>query len=367
MLRLHIIQAAHGDCLLLEYGAADAPRYALVDGGPPPEQQDHLRAHLTALGVAGGQIDLVVLSHVDDDHVGGLLELFGELENQRRHGEPGFVSIRDLWHNSFDLAFGPEIGMRIQTMMAQLAAIENSLLPFDFSSRSISQGDNLTRLAEALDIELNAHFTPDRLILLEEAPPDLAFENLALRIVGPTRRNLLRLRRKWIRWLEQQHSLLANDDFAALAPDQSIPNLSSIMFLAAADGRTILFTGDGRGDHILRGLREIGLLGDDGTLHVDVLKVPHHGSSRNTTRAFYRQVTADVYVICADGSHANPDYTTLRWIVECAHAQGRPIDLFITSLTPSVERLLKRYDAAVYGYRIITLAADQHALTLELV
>lgn len=366
MLRLHIIQASHGDCLLLEYGAAGTPRYALVDGGPPPAYQDHLRAHLADIGAVGGQIDLVVLSHVDDDHVGGLLNLFSELEAQNRRGEPGLVAINDLWHNAFDRAFGPEIGARIQAMMEQLAALENSLLPFDFASRSFSQGDALTQLAETLDIALNAHFDPDRLILVEEAPADLVFDNLALRIVGPTRRNLLRLRKKWLRWLEQQHALLASGDFAALAADQSIPNLSSIMFLAEAEGKTILFTGDGRGDYILRGLQQVGLLANDGTLHVDVLKVPHHGSSRNASRVFYRQVTADVYVICADGRHENPDDTTLRWIVESAFAQGRTIDLLITSLTPSVQRLLQRYDPSVFGYRVITLAPDQHALTVEL-
>lgn len=366
MLRLHIIQAAHGDCLLLEYGAADAPRYALIDGGPPPVYREHLRAHLTEIGAMGGQIDLVVLSHIDDDHVGGLLSLFGELEDQHARGEPALVAIKELWHNSFDRSFGPHLGARIQAVLEQLAALDSDVLPFDFSSRSFSQGDALTELAETLDIALNAHFDPDRLILAEEAPSHLAFENLALHILGPTRRNLLRLRRKWMEWLEQQHALLASGNFAALAADQSIPNLSSIMFLAEAEGKTILFTGDGRGDHILRGLQHTGLLADDGTLHVDVLKVPHHGSSRNASRTFYRQVTADVYVICADGKNDNPDFTTLRWIVGAAHAQGRTIDLLITSLTPSVQRLLRRYDPAVYGYRVITLAPDLHALTLEL-
>ncbi len=366
MLRLHIIQAAHGDALLLEYGEAGAPRFALVDGGPPPAYQEHLRVHLTDIGATGGQIDLVVLSHIDDDHIGGLLNLFGELEDQQQRGEPGLVAINDLWHNSFDRAFGPELGTRIQVVMEQLAALENSLLSFDFASRSVSQGDALTRLAAALDITLNAHFAPDRLILVEDAPPDLVFANLALRIVGPTRRNLLRLRKKWLRWLEQQQTLLASGNVAALVADQSIPNLSSIMFLAEAEGRTILFTGDGRGDYILHGLQQAGLLDHDARLHVDVLKVPHHGSARNASRAFYRQVTADVYVICADGSHENPDYTTLRWIVTSAFEQGRSIDLVITSMTPSTQRLLRRYNPAVFGYRIITLPPDQHALTLEL-
>jgi hypothetical protein len=54
--------------------------------------------------------------------------------------------------------------------------------------------------------------------------------------------------------------------------DNSIPNLSSIMLLAKADGKTILFTGDVRGDHLIQGLNQTGLLDTEGKIHVDVLK-----------------------------------------------------------------------------------------------
>ena len=42
----------------------------------------------------------------------------------------------------------------------------------------------------------------------------------------------------------------------------------------------MLLTGDARGDDVLAGLREAGLLRRS-PLHVDVLKLPHHGSDRN--------------------------------------------------------------------------------------
>ena len=49
-------------------------------------------------------------------------------------------------------------------------------------------------------------------------------------------------------------------------------------------------------------------------LHVDVLKVPHHGSSRNVEEDFFRDVTADHYVISANGKYDNPDAETLKMI-----------------------------------------------------
>jgi hypothetical protein len=63
--------------------------------------------------------------------------------------------------------------------------------------------------------------------------------------------------------------------------DTSVPNLSSVVVLAEAGGKSILLTGDARGDKILTGLELIGAITPKGKLHVDVLKMPHHGSDRN--------------------------------------------------------------------------------------
>ena len=62
--------------------------------------------------------------------------------------------------------------------------------------------------------------------------------------------------------------------------DKSVFNLSSIVVLADSGGRRMLLTGDARGDHVLDGIEAAGLFKDD-RLHVDLLKLPHHGSDRN--------------------------------------------------------------------------------------
>jgi len=46
-----------------------------------------------------------------------------------------------------------------------------------------------------------------------------------------------------------------------------------------------------------------------------VLKVPRHGSARNSSPDFFRRVTADVYVLCADGRNDNPHSDVLKWMV----------------------------------------------------
>jgi beta-lactamase superfamily II metal-dependent hydrolase len=93
--------------------------------------------------------------------------------------------------------------------------------------------------------------------------------------------------------------------YAAASLDQSVPNLSSLVFLLEHNGRRILFTGDARGDRIVAGLEELNLL-TDGILEVDVLKVPHHGSERSCTGDLFETVRADHYFVSGNGTNGNP-------------------------------------------------------------
>jgi len=85
--------------------------------------------------------------------------------------------------------------------------------------------------------------------------------------------------------------------------------------LVEAGKKTMLVTGDARSDDIQQGLKMNKLLDKKGRLHVDLLKIPHHGSFRNADADFFENVTADHYIISADGLHKNPDKELLDLIV----------------------------------------------------
>ena len=94
------------------------------------------------------------------------------------------------------------------------------------------------------------------------------------------------------------------------------PNLASLMFLVREGQKTMLLTGDGHCDDILDGLDNAKLLRPDGTLHVNLLKVPHHGSEHNTSVAFTKAITADKYVFCGNGAHENPDLDVVQAYID---------------------------------------------------
>ena len=100
--------------------------------------------------------------------------------------------------------------------------------------------------------------------------------DLKITVVGPRKTELEALQKKWNAeikpMLKKERSRGRLAEIAAYV-DKSVHNLSSIVVLVESQGKRILLTGDGRGDHTLEGLKAAKLL-KSGKLAVDVLKVP---------------------------------------------------------------------------------------------
>ncbi len=366
MLKLHVIQAQFGDSLLLEFGTPKKARYVLIDGGPSGNFAADLQAALAEIVGARGKLDLVALSHVDNDHTVGILDLFAAMEDDQVSERPPRIQVAQLWHNSFARSLDPtgEISERLLSMM-DMAGAANIAMPLATDAfYGIREGDRLRLMAQKLKIPANRDFA-NELILVETAKQGISFGPLELRIAGPNKANLKALQTEWLQWLAKTAEKIASDPASAAMVDRSIPNLSSIVLLATCNGKTVMLTGDARGDHILAGLNTA-KLAKRGKLHVDVLKVQHHGSDRNATRDFFRSLTADTYVLSANGKYGNPDFATLQWIVESARERQRPITLVVTNETESTRELQKKLNSAVYGYTLTALPPGKHSLAITL-
>jgi beta-lactamase superfamily II metal-dependent hydrolase len=371
MFKLLVVQAEHGDSLILSYGAPEHPRYILIDGGPSDTYDDHLKIVLEKIRDQGSQLDRVILSHVDDDHVNGLLDFFQDMQWQRSRNKPETIGVSGLWLNTFSQTLGNQVTTALERSMDEAGEMRALMPTSGNRARSIRQGSQLTGRAATLDIPLNPDFAGEGLICSENAQEPIEFANLKLHVVSPTQTSLGALQEDWEKWLKKQAEKQAAleegaAERAASDADASVPNLSSIMLMAEADGKTMLLTGDGLGDHLLQGLEQAGLLPPAGRLHVDVFKLPHHGSVRNVSPELFDRVTADTYVICANGKHDNPDYQTLEWLVEAALAQSRAFKLVATTRTDSIDALVQEYEPSNSSYEVISLPPDAHALTITL-
>jgi hypothetical protein len=134
------------------------------------------------------------------------------------------------------------------------------------------------------------------------------------------------------------------------------------MLLAEEQGRTVLLTGDGHHDDILKGLDHHGRLDAQGRLHVNVLKVQHHGSEHNIDEKFCRAVTADDYVFCGNGAHENPDVDVVETLVTARLAvDPRPFKLWFNSSSTVQGRPADKAHMREVEDRVAQLAAQAPA------
>ena len=354
-MKLTVFQADKGDCLLLESAGG---KRILIDGGTSSSFKTHVAPALGKLRDAGQALDLVYLSHIDDDHIGGVLALFdAEIawrvhEFQLRtgndhHPEPKVprppVVARALAQRvlragrrasagDHEPAGGHGRGARLRRRRRGPHA--RRAPPRDRHQRrpghpALAPG----RAPSSSGIPLNRAFD-GKLALVRDGQGPVALGSLSLTVLGPFEQDLEALRKEWSAWLAGNQAPAGQDPradarrrpaprrergravhrVAALQAGElgdrkqvTAPNLASLMLLAEEDGKRVLLTGDGHADDILKGLEQAG----HHTLHVDVLKLQHHGSEFNITQPFCERVTADRYVITGNGAHANPDLRAL--------------------------------------------------------
>jgi len=349
---LEALQARHGDSLLLYYGSLDAPKLVVIDGGPNSRiirpRLDEMRAALDDPD-SGLPIRLLMVSHIDDDHIRGVLDLTKHIREASENQEPLPYRIQTLWHNSFDDIVGNGANSLFEASVASVgaASLTGDIRDSARMSRdaamvmaSVRQGRTLRDDARVIGLEINE--PGGGLVTAGSAAVVELGDGLAFQVVGPARSRLEELQKDWDHKLTELN--LATDAGRAEAAayvDKSVYNLASIVVLVNAENKTMLLTGDARGDDILAGLGEAELLDANGHLHVDILKVPHHGSDRNVETDFFRRITADHYIFSGDGKHGNPEPATFEMLFT-----ARDHDPYRIHLTYAVDDFIDDYPKA---------------------
>ncbi|NKI33148.1 MBL fold metallo-hydrolase [Croceivirga thetidis] len=419
-MQLIIFRSSKGDSLLISNPIGDGKNTnILVDGGMKSSFNASVAPYLNKeIQQKGEVVDLLCVSHIDDDHIVGiiaLMELLTEWRVYNHHKsnpnstanvkKPKIVeppTINSIWHNSFAEAYDlgeslPQIANALQNVEQMTSEhLKNDLFHrVSHKATSIKKGIILSQRIDPdqLNIPLNPEYN-GRVVKCNQrtvSKNEHAVGNINLSVIGPFQADLTDLKEKWEKWekahaeelkeffadlsvsainqplsLEQLSQLLINSGTLGDRDEVSIPNLASIMFLAEADGSTILMTGDGHSDDILKGLAKNEKLNANGGLHVNVLKVQHHGAEANIDLAFCKKITADHYVFCGNGTHHNPEEAVLEVIYKSRAGEAnekspnpeveQPFTFWFNanpkdSLTENQEKHLKKIEKLVKEFK----------------
>jgi beta-lactamase superfamily II metal-dependent hydrolase len=312
---INVLPAERGDCLWIECARPAGPPWRLLIDGGMPSSWRLLRERIEKLAAAGPVFfDLAVVSHIDSDHIGGMLPLLAATNLD--------ITFEDVWFNGLEQ------------------------LPEDHSRRprSVAEGEQLVDLLSSQQcvrvLPWNERF--GRAAVMTRG--DGMFETITfangptLTLLSPTPRRLSSLRNTWTTQLlrlqrgepegvEEAAAPMPLDDLAALAAietprDRSIANGSSIAFLLEYAGRRCLFAADAFSSVLGSALTSLGNARDGKPIELDVFKLPHHGSKSNVTANLLAVAPAEHYIVSTNGDRFHhPDDIALARVVTNAKRQ----------------------------------------------
>ena len=92
---VHFLPALGGDCTLLEF---DNKECILIDCGYKSTYEKELRPLLVELNNRGYKIKLLIISHIDSDHIQGAISF---LKDNGESKNPQIITIENIWFNGF--------------------------------------------------------------------------------------------------------------------------------------------------------------------------------------------------------------------------------------------------------------------------
>jgi beta-lactamase superfamily II metal-dependent hydrolase len=301
-----MLPAREGDCLWLRYGDPKKPKQVLIDGGRAATAK-YLKKRFAALPASQRHFELLLITHVDRDHIEGALKLVEDRDLN--------VTFKDIWFNGYhhlhldDLEnFGAVQGERLSKAFIRRRLPWNEALN---GAAVCVRGSRIRKIKVAGGLVLSL-LSPDARKLRDLLPvweKECKKAGLVTGIKGKASE------KKGMR-LESFGAI--NVEKLALSKfekDPGAPNGSSIAVLAAHQGKTAILTGDAHVDRLVTSIKR--LKGSAKRLRVDAFKLAHHGSDRNVSRELLEILDCRHYLISTSGAYfEHPTATAIARVVK---------------------------------------------------
>jgi beta-lactamase superfamily II metal-dependent hydrolase len=360
--QVEMLRAAHGDCLWIEYGSDTRTRRILIDGGPIGTFEA-LWAKMQTLDPNRNTFEAVVLTHVDTDHVDGLIRLFAH------KSEEWPFQTKDVWFNGWHHLSGIALGGNQGEFFSALIM---NRLGEDRWNRAF--GGNLIVVPDDGDlpeVKLADGFT---VTLLSPSPKKVAkmvtaWQNDVKAFDEGDLEAAWKALAKQKKYLPDATLLGSTPEIdAALEkqakPDGSAANGSSIAFLAEFAGMSMLFLGDAHADAVADSLERLIAQRGVEALTVDAVKVSHHGSKANIDDRLLSLIESPHFLVSASGAiHEHPDEEAIQRVI--ARSRHQPPTLWFNYRSEFSERWDDATLRDELGYETVYNESESEGLTIR--
>lgn len=292
---IEVLPAREGDCIFITVETEDSPFTIMIDSGVKTTYQFRdrkqrfkdgpLKVKINELREMHQKIDLLILTHVDEDHLGGIVEWIAK-------DETALDMIGTILMNNGDQIPVPDY---------------SSLL------HSIPKGRNLDKLLR------DAHKA-----VVNQIVKGKVFDvpHGKITILTPTVTSHNVIAEKWNGAVlhktptDYGKPIKALLEYNFTEKDESKTNNSSISFVLETDGRKDLFLGDADIDEVCLSLDELGF-SNEHPLCCKTVKLSHHGSRKNFSSRLLELVKSEVFIFSTNGDYyGHPDKEVFAQIID---------------------------------------------------
>ena len=292
---IHFLKAGYGDAFILHCRKGENTGIVVVDGGQGVNPRMNQFLHEIELI---DSIDLMVLTHPDDDHLDGIRKYF------EKHLNDSDLKVKKIWANC----------------AANIIINTNN----DVSPR---KAEKLSNILENLVTQNKIVWESD--VVVGHEPISLPSGDIE--IIGPTPNAFNDFMEKYRNDIgytgeinaidvsardfdgdfNTEMSELAKRDKTSRNSRDDVYNASSISFILRCDDFSILMLGDSFASGIYECLKQLGY-SQDSPLKVDYVKMPHHGSANNINNDLLNIIDCQNFLISTNGyRYRHPDREAL--------------------------------------------------------
>ena len=375
-MKISLLPALNGDCVLVEYSPA---HYILIDGGYVDTYKNYLLPRFKEIASQGGTLDLLVITHIDSDHISGIVRLLEEDELP--------IPIGSIWYNGYR-----HVQSNVKVTVGNESFVHRSICKEAMKAEnkpiSAKQGCTLSALIMQKGISWNKPVNGSMI----KAPLSIPLGDAIIHILSPNDSDIDDLNAFWKKrlikdgLLSKVHSNEFWDDAFEFSlsqekpgfhfhekkvsksydllkiteeqytPDTSATNGSSISFILEVEGKKVLFMGDSHSETIEESLEM--LYGKDNKPYrFEAVKLSHHGSYNNNSPKLFSMIACDKWLVSTNGETYNhPNMPTLAYII--TQDIGRSKELYFNYRLPVCEELVKEEYHEDYQFEVITPDGD---------
>lgn len=293
MIKVYMLPAGKGDFFIIQFEDCSGEHFIFIDGGDKSATLIYLDA-LKKMKKNNKQIDAMIFSHNDDDHICGALYAFMALDQ--------LPVINKIYFN-----LGENIHRRLNV---------NSNIKYPEKKEKynkLSDGLHSTKHAISLLELLKQKQLYDKIQDCVCQGDIIKVGNAKIKIISPGKKELKNYLDKWDQESVNTDIYHAKNERETFKPlsyyadqkivyDTSVTNGSSIAFILELDNHKLAFLGDAYPIVCFNGLK----LFYDQSINVDVIKIPHHGSEHNYSNDLYKALSTNNYLLSTKGDEKHP-------------------------------------------------------------